>query len=97
MAFKFDYNQTVQQAKELDRLASDMQNGAVKKLEEVCENIEAAWTGDAGKAYLKYMRGVQSDIQKKAKYLHDTAEYLRSAAKKMRAAEAQAKAAAQKI
>lgn len=97
MAIKFDYNQTVQQAKLLDELAADMQNQSVKKLGEVCQNIEAAWTGDAGKAYLRYMRGVQEDIQKKAKYLKDTAEFLRSAAKKMQAADDQAKAAAQKI
>ncbi len=97
MAIKFDYNQTVQQAKLLDELATDMQNGTVKKLEEIAGNVEAAWSGEAGKAYLKYLRGVQSDIQKKAKYLKDTAEFLRSAAKKMQQADAQAKAAAQKI
>lgn len=97
MAFKFDYNQTIQQAKQLDEVASQMQNGVIKKLEEVCDNIEAAWTGDAGKAYLKYMQQLRSDLQKKAKYLRDTADFLRSTAKKMRAAEAEAKAAAQKI
>lgn len=97
MAIMFDYNQTIQQAKLLDELAADMQSQSVKKLDEICQNLEAAWSGDAGKAYLRFMRGVQEDIQKKAKYLKDTEEFLRTAAKKMQAADAQAKAAAQKI
>ncbi len=97
MAIKFNYTQTVQQAKLLDELAADMQSGAVKKLDEICGNLEAAWTGDAGKAYCKQMRLAQTDFQKKAKYLRDTAEFLRSAAKKMQQADAQAKAAVKKI
>ena len=97
MAYKFDYQQTIQQAKLLDELAQDMQNSSIKKLDEVCENIDAAWSGDAGKAYLKYMRGVQGDLQKKAKYIRDVADFLRTAAKKMQAAEAAAKMKAQNI
>jgi WXG100 family type VII secretion target len=97
MAIKFDYNQTINQAKLMDELANDMQNQCVKKMTEITGNIEAAWTGNAAKAYLTYMRGVQEDLAKKAKYLRDTAEFLRSAAKKMQAADAAAKQAAQSI
>ncbi|MDR1589320.1 MAG: WXG100 family type VII secretion target [Oscillospiraceae bacterium] len=96
-AIKFDYNQTVNQAKQLDELANDMQNVCVKKMTEIAGNVEASWTGNAAKAYLKYIRGVQDDLGKKAKYLRDTAEFLRSAAKKMRAAEEAAKQAAVNI
>lgn len=97
MAIKFDYNQTINQAKLLDELANDMNNQCVKKMTGVCENVGAAWSGQAAKVYLKYIKGVQEDLTKKAKYLRDTAEFLRSAAKKMQAADEAAKQAAQKI
>lgn len=96
-AIKFDYNQTMNQAKALEELANDMQNKCVKKMTEITGNIEAAWTGNAAKTYLKYIRGVQEDLGKKAKYLRDTAEFLRNAAKKMQAADAAAKQAAGNI
>ena len=97
MATKFDYNQTVAQAKLLDELANDMQNQCCKKMGEICENIEAAWTGQAAATYRRYVGGVRDDLLKKAKYIRDTAEFLRSAAKKMRDADAAAKHAAQNI
>ena len=95
--FNFNYTQTVNQARELDELARRMQKETVDKLDEICENIEASWTGEAGKAYLTYMRGVRTDLQKKAVYLHQTAEFLRSTAKKMRAADAAARSAVDRI
>jgi uncharacterized protein YukE len=97
MAVKFDYNQTMNQAKLLDELANDMQNQCCKKMNEICENIEAAWSGQAATAYRKYVGGVRDDLLKKAKYMRDTAEFLRSAAKKMQAADTAAKQAAQAI
>ncbi|MFT3985542.1 MAG: WXG100 family type VII secretion target [Lachnospiraceae bacterium] len=96
-AIKFDYNQTINQAKQLDEIAGDMQNSCIKKMTEISSNIEAAWTGNAAKAYVSYLRGVQEDLGKKAKYLKDTAEFLRTAAKKMQEAEAAAKQLAQNI
>jgi WXG100 family type VII secretion target len=97
MATKFDYNQTVTQAKQLDEIANDMQNQCCKKMGEIYENIDAAWSGQAATTYKKYVSGVRDDLLKKVKYLRDTAEFLRSAAKKMQAADAAAKQAAQKI
>lgn len=97
MAIKFDQNQTIQQAKLLDELATDMQNQACKKMNEIYENIHAAWTGEAAKMYLKYTNGVKEDLSKKAVYLRSLAEFLRSAANKMQAAEESAKQAAQNI
>ncbi|MDR1728467.1 MAG: WXG100 family type VII secretion target [Acidobacteriota bacterium] len=97
MAIKFDYNQTVAQAKLLDELANDMQNQCCKKMAEIAENIEAAWGGQAAKTYHKYVVGVRDDLLKKAKFMRDTAEFLRNAAKKMQSADAAAKQAAQGI
>jgi len=97
MAVKFDYNQTVAQAKLLDELANDMQNQCCKKIAEIYENIDAAWSGQAATTYKKYMSGVRDDLLKKAKYMRDTAEFLRNAAKKIQAADSAAAQAAQKI
>ena len=97
MAIQFDYNQTMQQAKLLDGLADDMQNQCCKKLGEVCENVEAAWSGAAALSYRKYISGVRGDLLKKVKYLRDTAAFLRTTAKKMREADLAAKQAAQSI
>ncbi len=97
MAVRFDYTETIQQAKLLDELANDMQNQCCKNLSTVYENVEAAWTGDAAKAYLKYILGMETDMKNKAKYLKEVAEFLRNAAKKIRAAEEAARQAAQQI
>lgn len=96
-AVTFDYNQTLQQAKQLEGLANDMVNQCCRRLGTAGDNIEAAWSGEAAKAYLKYLRGVETDFQNKARYLRDLAEFLRSAAKKIRAAEKAAKQAARQI
>jgi len=95
MAINFNYNQTMEQAKLLDELAKDMQHQCCKKLSEIGENLEAAWSGDAASSYKKYVSGVHDDLIKKAKYIKDTAEFLRNTAKKMQAADAAAKQAAQ--
>ncbi|MDR0818225.1 MAG: WXG100 family type VII secretion target [Oscillospiraceae bacterium] len=97
MAIKFDYNQTVNQAKLLDELANDMQTQCIKKMDEIRDNIQAAWTGEAASAYVKYIVGVQGDLTKKVKYIKDTAEFLRTAAKQMKEAEASAKQSVAKI
>ena len=97
MATKFNYNQTVAQAKLLDELANDIQNQCCKKMGEICENIEAAWTGQAASTYKKYVSGVRDDMLKKVKYIRDTAGFLRTAANKMKAADDAAKQASDRI
>ena len=97
MAINFNYNQIMSQAKLLDELADDMQNKCCKKLGEICENIEAAWSGQAATSYRKHVSGVRDDLLKKAKYVRDTAGFLRTAAKKMQEADNAAKQAAQNI
>lgn len=87
MATKLDITKTLEQAKQLEQLAGDMQNQMVKKLAEICTNIEASWSGEAGKAYLTYMRGVQTDMQNKISHIKNTAEFLRTTAKEMSAAD----------
>lgn len=97
MAIKFDYNQTMNQAKLLDELAGDMQNQCCKKMSEISENIGAAWTGRASQTYGKYINGVREDLLKKSKYMKDVADFLRAAAKKIRDADQASKQATGKI
>ena len=97
MATKFNYNQTVEQAQLLDELANDIQNQCCKKMSELCENIKAAWSGQAANTYKKYVTGVRDDMLKKAKYIRDTAGFLRTAANKMKAADEAAKQASQRV
>jgi len=96
MSIRFNYNQTVAQAKLLDELANDMQNQCCKKLGEINDNIDAAWSGDAAAAYRRYIGGVRDDLLKKSKYMRDTAEFLRNTAKRMQAADAAAKQASER-
>ena len=97
MATKFNYNQTVAQAKLLDELANDIQNQCCKKMGEICENIEAAWTRQTASTYKNYICGVRDDMLKKAKYIRDTAGFLRTAADKMKAADDAAKQASDRV
>ena len=97
MAFTFDYSQTINQAKELENLAADMERKTAKRLDEVCNTITAAWSGDAAKVFLEYLVSIEEGIQMKAVYIKNTAEFLRTAAKQMKQAENEAKSHISKI
>lgn len=97
MAIKFNYEQTLQQAHQLEQLASDLSGKTKPKLTGVKENLGAAWTGDSGKAFINFIGEAESDIDAKVKYLRGVADYLKKAAKKMKAAEEAAKASASGI
>ena len=97
MAIQFDYNKALKQAESLERLAADMAGKTSKKLVEISDNIDAAWTGKAAAAYRKFVTTASEDLAKKAAYMRSTAEFLRSAAKKIKEAEAAAAEAAKKI
>lgn len=97
MAVKFDYNQTMNQAKELENIAANLQNRTVNTMDHVYESIYAAWTGDSAKIFLRFLENYQTDMVKKADYIRKTAEFLKNAAKQMQQAEAQARSSASKI
>ena len=97
MAVKFDYQQTMQQAQALENLASDLSGKTKQKITGVKDNLNAAWTGNSGKSFIKFMGEAESDIDAKAKYLRSVADYLKKSAKKIKEAEDAAKAAASGI
>ncbi|WP_026670776.1 WXG100 family type VII secretion target [Butyrivibrio sp. AE3006] len=97
MAIKFNYQQTMQQAKNLEQMASDLSGKTKSKITGVKENLNAAWTGDSGKAFIKFMGECESDLDAKAKYLRGVADYLKKSAKKIKEAEEAARASASGI
>ncbi|MDR0549155.1 MAG: WXG100 family type VII secretion target [Deltaproteobacteria bacterium] len=97
MAIKFDYNRTMAQAKSLDQIADDMRTKACRKLTEILETAQAAWTGQAADSFIKLFIGFRDDFIKSAKFLSDTANFLRDAAKRLRAADEAAKQASERI
>ncbi len=97
MAIKFNYQQTIQQAQNLEQMASDLSGKTKGKLTGVKDNLNAAWTGNSGKAFIKFITDAESDLDAKAKYLRGVADYLKKAAKKIKEAEEAAKAAASGI
>lgn len=97
MAIKFNYQQTIQQAQNLEQMASDLSGKTKGKLTGVKDNLNAAWTGNSGKAFIKFITDAESDLDAKAKYLRGVSDYLRKAAKKIKEAEEAAKAAASGI
>jgi WXG100 family type VII secretion target len=94
MAIKFNYEQTMQQAQNLEQMASDLSGKTKSKLTGVKENLNAAWTGNSGKAFIKFIGEAESDLDAKAKYLRGVADYLKKSAKKIKEAEEAAKASA---
>ena len=97
MAIKFNYQQTIQQAQQLEQMASDLSGKTKGKLNGVKDNLSAAWTGNAGKNFIKFLGDAESDLDAKAKYLRGVAEYLKKAAKKIKEAEEAAQASASSI
>ncbi len=91
---KFNYQQTIQQAQNLEHLASDLTSKTKPALNGVKENLNAAWTGDNGKTFIKFLGEVESDMDKKAKYLKSVSDYLKKTAKKIKQAEEAAKQSA---
>ncbi len=97
MAIKFNYQQTIQQAQKLEQMASDLSGKTKGKLTGVKDNLNAAWTGNSGKNFVKFLSNAESDLDAKAKYLRGVADYLKKAAKKIKEAEEAAEASASGI
>ena len=94
MAIKFNYHETIEQARKLEELASSLSGKTKQKLSGVRDNLNAAWTGNSGKSFVKFLSEAESDLDAKAKYLRGVSDYLKKAAKKIKEAEEAAQASA---
>lgn len=97
MAIKFNYQQTIQQAQKLEQMASDLSGKTKGKISGVKDTLCAAWTGNSGKNFVKFLGEAESDLDAKAKYLRGVADYLKKTAKKIKEAEEAAEASANGI
>ena len=97
MAIKFNYQQTIQQAQKLEQMASDLSGKTKGKVSGVKDTLSAAWTGNSGKNFVKFLSEAESDLDDKAKYLRGVADYLKKAAKQIKEAEEAAEASANGI
>lgn len=97
MSVKFNYQQTMQQAQALEQLASELGGMTKQKVVSVRTDLSAAWTGNSGKSFIKFMSDAEADLDAKTKYLRSIADYLKKSAKKMKDAEDAAKASASGI
>ena len=97
MSMKFNYQQIMQQAQNLEQMASDLSGKTKSKLTGVKDNLNAAWTGNSGKNFIKFISDAESDLDAKAKYLRGVADYLKKSAKKLKQAEEAAKRSARGI
>ncbi len=94
MAIKFNYQQTIQQAQLLEQMATDLSGKTKHRLTGVKDTLNAAWTGNSGKLFIKFLTDAEADLDAKAKYLRGVAEYLKKSAQKIKAAEEAAKSSA---
>lgn len=94
MAIKFNYQETIEQARKLEEMASDLSGKTKGKISSIRDNLSAAWTGNSGKNFVKFLSNAETDLDAKAKYLRGVADYLKKAAKKIKEAEESAKASA---
>ena len=97
MSMKFNYQQIMQQAQNLEQMANDLSGKTKSKLTGVKDNLTAAWTGNSGKNFIKFISDAESDLDAKAKYLRGVADYLKKSAKKLKQAEEAAKSSARGI
>ncbi len=91
----FDYNLTINQAKQISEVGTNMRTNTINHIKEMQADVDAVWTGDAAKIFKKYLEKLAEDLEKKAKYLIDVGDTLTSAAKQLQQAEEQAKQTSQ--
>jgi uncharacterized protein YukE len=87
----FNYNQAINQARQIDNVATDMLSAANRQLQTTIESIGACWQGEASRQFIGYCTTTQTDIRAEAKKLQDLANRIREVARIIREAEERAK------
>ncbi|MCC8164071.1 MAG: WXG100 family type VII secretion target [Lachnospiraceae bacterium] len=84
---RFNYNQALARASELEEIASGMKTLANKELADSMRNLSAAWQGDSATAFLGKGETLKEKVLKSARGLEETAATIRSVAKRIYNAE----------
>ncbi|HWQ79796.1 MAG TPA: WXG100 family type VII secretion target [Anaerovoracaceae bacterium] len=87
----FNYNQAINQAKQLEGVANEMLNVANKQFQTTVDSIQDSWEGKASQQFLSYCIATQEDIKKQARKLQDLAGRIREVARIIEEAEQRAK------
>jgi len=86
----FNYNQAIDQARQIDNVANDMLNAANRQLQATLDSIGVCWQGDASRQFIGYCTTTQTYIRAESKKLQDLANRIREVAKIIREAEERA-------
>ncbi len=84
---RFNYNQALARAEELETIASEMKSLANKELADSMQNLSTAWQGGSATAFLGKGATLKEKVLKRAKGLEETATTIRNVAKRIYNAE----------
>lgn len=87
---RYDFQQAVRKAEELERVAENLRRLANNDLEESLQALSNAWKGEAAAAYIGKGSRLQARILASAKNLENIARTIRSSAKRTYDAEMRA-------
>ena len=83
----FNYNQAIEQAKQLDEVAEQLTNAANRDMEDLLNDVSRAWKSDSAPQFLKKGQKVEGDMRTTARNLKNIASAIRTIAKRIRVAE----------
>ena len=83
----FNYNQAIEQAKQLDEVAEQLTNAANRDMEDLLNDVSRAWKSDSAPQFLKKGQKVEGDMRTTARNLKNIASAIRTIAKRIREAE----------
>lgn len=86
----FNYNKAISQAEELEEISKKMKNTANNTMEDILNDVHAAWKSDSTPMYIKKGQKVGSDIRTTATNLTNIAQTIRTIARRVRDAELEA-------
>lgn len=86
----FNYNKAISQAKELEEISKKMKNTANNTMEDILNDVHAAWKSDSTPMYIKKGQKVENDIRITSTNLNQIAQAIRTIARRVRDAELEA-------
>jgi len=83
----FNYDRAIKQANELDTIARGLKRAANDTMEDILNDVHAAWKSDSMPQYIKKGQKVEGDIRTTAGNLNNIASTIRTIARRVRDAE----------
>lgn len=86
----FNYNQAIQQAKQLEEVSRQLTDVANKDMEDLLNDVSSAWKSDSTPQYLRKCQKVEGDMHTTAENIKNIAVAIRTIAQRIRDAELEA-------